>query len=121
MLALSATPNLVAGYPAGLVVGFASISFMTTSTSMLQLQADPAMRGRVLALQAMVFLGSTPIGGPIVGWVCERYSPRAGLVVGGVACLVAAGWGAFAAGGNPLHRIRRTRRVVDESPALVKA
>ena len=47
----------------------------------------------MLALQAMVFLGSTPIGGPIVGWVSDVGGPRAGLVVGGVACLVAALYG----------------------------
>ena len=51
------------------------------------------MRGRVLALQAIVFLGSTPIGGPIVGWVCDAFGPRAGFVVGGVGALGAAAWG----------------------------
>ena len=51
------------------------------------------MRGRVLALQAIVFLGTTPIGGPLLGWVCEAFGARAGLVVGGVACLAAAAFG----------------------------
>ena len=51
------------------------------------------MRGRVLALQAIVFLGSTPIGGPIVGAICDAFGPRAGFVVGGIAALAAAGWG----------------------------
>ena len=46
---------------------------MTTSTAIVQLRSDPSMRGRVLALQAMVFLGSTPIGGPILGYVCEHF------------------------------------------------
>ena len=67
--------------------------FLTSSTAIVQLLADPAYRGRVLALQAMVFLGSTPIGGPIVGWVSDVGGPRAGLVVGGVACLAAALYG----------------------------
>ena len=96
MCLLSVMPNLAAAYPVGVLVGASSIVFMTTSTTMIQLRADPSMRGRVLALQAMVFLGSTPIGGPIVGYVCERFGARAGLALGGVACLVAAAYGAIA-------------------------
>jgi hypothetical protein len=53
------------------------------------------MRGRVLALQAMVFLGSTPIGGPILGWVCDVFGARAGILVGAAAALGAASWGAY--------------------------
>ena len=52
------------------------------------------MRGRVLALQAMVLLGSTPIGGPLLGVICEEFGARVGFLVGGVACFVAAAWGA---------------------------
>jgi hypothetical protein len=55
------------------------------------------MRGRVLALQAIVFLGSTPIGGPILGAICDWFGARAGLVVGGVAAVGAAAWGHTAA------------------------
>jgi MFS family permease len=51
------------------------------------------MRGRVMALYSIVFLGSTPIGGPIAGWLAEAISPRAGLVMGGVAALTAAAVG----------------------------
>jgi hypothetical protein len=51
------------------------------------------MRGRVLALQAIVFLGSTPIGGPILGVVSEAYGARAGIVLGAVAAIGAAAWG----------------------------
>ena len=77
-----------------LVMGFGSIAFMTASTAIVQMRADPAMRGRVLALQAIVFLGTTPIGGPLIGWVCQPFGARAGVMIGGVACLVAAaGWG----------------------------
>src|SRR5690606_15850163 len=59
--------------------------------STLQLRADPSMRGRVMALYSIVFLGSTPIGSPIVGWLAEHLGPRAGLVMGSLAALVAAG------------------------------
>ncbi len=96
MLVLAAMPSLLTAYIAGVFVGGSSIVFMTTSTTMIQLRADPSMRGRVLALQAMVFLGSTPIGGPIVGAVCERFGARAGLALGGIACLVAGAYGGVA-------------------------
>lgn len=66
------------------------------------------MRGRVMSLYLLVFLGSTPIGGPIVGWVAETFNPRAGFVVGGVASIVGA-LGAAAV----LLRDRRRRQVVD--------
>ena len=96
MCTLAVMPTLATAFPVGVLVGASSIVFMTTSTTMIQLRADPSMRGRVLALQAMVFLGSTPIGGPIVGWVCEHFGARAGLLLGGVACLVAGTYGALA-------------------------
>jgi MFS family permease len=93
MLGLAAVPSLWAAFPVGIALGYASVGFLTSSTSIVQLLAHPMYRGRVLALQAMVFLGSTPIGGPIVGWVSDVGGPRAGLVLGGVACLAAALYG----------------------------
>jgi MFS family permease len=93
MLALAVSPNQPVAFVIAAVMGFTSISFMTASTAIVQLRADPMMRGRVLALQAMVFLGSTPIGGPILGWVCEQFGARWGLVVGAVATLGAATYG----------------------------
>ena len=71
--------------------------------STLQLGASPAMRGRVMALYSVVFLGSTPIGSPLVGWLAEVAGPRSGLVLGGIAALAAAvgGWIAFARRRDP--------------------
>jgi MFS family permease len=109
MFVLAFMPTIALALPAAAVVGLASVTFMTTSTTMLQLRADPSMRGRVLALQAMVFLGSTPIGGPIVGWVCEAWGARAGIALGGAACLVAAAYGAAAG-----RRLQRRTVTVDE-------
>jgi len=90
-------PNVLAACLIGLLMGVGSITFMTTSTAIVQLRADPSMRGRVLALQAIVFLGSTPIGGPVLGWVCQQYGARTGVMVGGVSGVVAAfyGWRSF--------------------------
>lgn len=93
MVLLAASPNLAAAFPAGILLGLASITFMTTSTAIVQLLAGPAYRGRVLAIQSMVFLGSTPIGGPIVGWITDAWGPRVGLLVGAVACAAAAAYG----------------------------
>ena len=93
MLVFSMSPGLVASFPFAVLVGFSSILFMTASTAIVQVRSDPEMRGRVLSLQAIVFLGSTPIGGPLIGWICDQFGARAGIVVGGVAALGAAGWG----------------------------
>jgi hypothetical protein len=56
----------------------------------------PAMRGRVMALYSVVFLGSTPIGAPLVGWLAQIGGPRAGMALGGAAALVAAALAAIA-------------------------
>lgn len=93
MIALALAPNVAFAYVFGVGVGVASITFMTTSTAIVQLRSDPSMRGRVLALQAIVFLGSTPIGGPIIGWVSQQYGARSGVMIGGIAAVVAAGYG----------------------------
>jgi len=70
-------------------MGAASISFITTNNAILQLRSDPSMRGRVMSLNAIAFLGSTPIGGPLLGWISDASSPRISLMVGGVATLAA--------------------------------
>jgi predicted MFS family arabinose efflux permease len=90
---LAVTPNQPAAFAAGLLVGLGSILFMTAATAITQLAAKPSMRGRVLALQAIVFLGSTPIGGPIVGAISERFGARYGIAIGAVATLAASAFG----------------------------
>ncbi len=96
MCALAASPALWVVYPIGFLVGMGSVGFMTSCNAILQLQAAPAFRGRVLALQAMVFLGSTPIGGPIIGWAGDTLGNRAPVLIGGLACFAAAAWGHLA-------------------------
>jgi MFS family permease len=90
ILAAAAAPNLTLEVAALTLVGAASVSFLAVGNSTLQLTALPTMRGRVMALWAVAFLGSTPVGGPIAGWVSEYGGGRAGLVLGGIACLLAA-------------------------------
>jgi MFS family permease len=70
-------------------MGAASIAFIATNNATLQLRAEPSMRGRVMSLNAIAFLGSTPIGAPLLGYISDISSPRVSLVVGGVATLVA--------------------------------
>jgi predicted MFS family arabinose efflux permease len=96
MLLFSTAPDVAIAFPLALLVGFSSVWFMTASTAMMQLRADPRMRGRVLALQAIVLIGTTPIGGPLLGYVSDAFGARAGVVLGGVAAIAAAGWGFFA-------------------------
>lgn len=92
MCALAASPTLWLTYPLGFLVGMGSVGFMTSCNAILQLEASPAFRGRVLALQAMVFLGSTPIGGPLIGWAGDTFGSRAPVLIGGLACFAAAAW-----------------------------
>ncbi|MCC6436153.1 MAG: MFS transporter [Acidimicrobiales bacterium] len=96
MTVLALSPNLWRAYPVAAVLGASSIAFMTSSTALVQTEAGADMRGRVLALQSMVFLGSTPIGGPLLGAVCEQFGARAGVLVGGGGALAAAAFGKWA-------------------------
>jgi MFS family permease len=70
-------------------LGAASVTLAASVNSTLQLAADPVMRGRVMALYSIVFLGSTPIGGPLAGWLSETIDPRAALLMAGVAGILA--------------------------------
>jgi len=72
------------------LVGASAVTFAAGVNSTLQLEVAPAMRGRVMALYSVVFLGSTPIGGPLLGWLAEVAGPRAGLLVAALGALAAA-------------------------------
>jgi MFS family permease len=71
-------------------MGVCMITVQATGNTLLQLNSDPAFRGRVMALYVTVFIGTTPIGGPIIGFVAEHYGPRVGMAIGGIATVVAA-------------------------------
>ncbi|GLJ62634.1 MFS transporter [Microbacterium barkeri] len=77
-------------YAAALVfVGFGTVTMLTTANGYVQTNSDPALRGRVLALYMAVIMGSTPIGAPIAGWVADAFGPRAAIVLGGTAGVLA--------------------------------
>jgi MFS family permease len=90
LIAASVAPNLAIELIALAGVGAASVTFLSKGNSTLQLAAAPQMRGRVMALWAVAFLGSTPIGGPVAGAVAQYIGPRYGLVLAAIACAVAA-------------------------------
>jgi predicted MFS family arabinose efflux permease len=87
------SPQIGIEFVALALVGFASVSFLSMTNSTLQLQTDPQMRGRVMALWAVAFMGTTPIGGPLIGWIISESNARVGLGVGAASCFVAAGIG----------------------------
>ena len=102
MAMMTFAPSQWVAYVFGVLLGFASITFLVASTAIVQMRSAPEMRGRVLALQAMLFLGSTPIGGPIVGWISQQFGARYAIALGAVAALGAGVWG--------LARVRHLER-----------
>ncbi len=93
MATAAVTSTLTPAFISMTIMGFYSICFLSQSNSVLQIESTPSMRGRVMALWAVAYLGSTPIGGPIIGWASQAYSPRLGLLLGAGACLVAGIYG----------------------------
>jgi MFS family permease len=98
MLAASLMPTMLTMIGALVVVGMGSVAYVTMTSATLQLNAPDEMRGRVLALYVTAIIGTTPIGGPIVGWIGEVVGPRATYVTGGLACVitVAVAWRSLA-------------------------
>ncbi|HEX3243724.1 MAG TPA: MFS transporter [Solirubrobacterales bacterium] len=86
-------PSIALEVPAVAMLGASAVTFAAAINSSLQLAVEPEMRGRVMALYSVVFLGSTPIGGPLVGWLSEAYDPRVALLLAASAGITAA-WAA---------------------------
>jgi MFS family permease len=93
IIACAFAPVIGLAYAAMLFVGWASVSFIAIGNSTIQLASAPNMRGRAIALWQVAFQGTTPIGGPLIGWIIAIASPRIGLAVGGLSCLAAAAGG----------------------------
>ena len=100
-------PTLALEIPVLALLGAAAVTFAATINSTLQLAVAPEMRGRVMALYSVVFLGSTPIGGPLAGWLSQTYDPRVALLLAGVTGISAA-WAAHASA-SPGSRATRSR------------
>jgi MFS family permease len=118
VLALAAlAPGLGVELVALALTGWASISFMATGNTTLQLTAEPTMRGRVMSLWFVAFQGSTPIGGPIVGWAMAQAGARAGLGIGALTCALTAllGFSALRRGTRSAARSRAPARRAEPS------
>jgi MFS family permease len=87
--AVAAAPGVREALPLAALLGVASMVFMIGTNSSLQIAARPELRGRVMALYGIVFLGGTPVGGPLAGFLAERLGPREALALGGAAAVLA--------------------------------
>ncbi len=94
MLLCALSPALPIAYLALLLVGWGSVSFIAIGNSTIQLSSAPNMRGRAIALWQVAFQGTTPIGGPFIGWIIAATGARSGLMVGALSCGVAIAAGA---------------------------
>jgi MFS family permease len=97
MLFLAAVPSVAFAVAVAAVVGAASVTYLTATTSLAQIRTEQAMIGRVLAIQTVLLIGTTPIGGPILGAIADAIGARAPVIIGGVAALLAAAFGLLAA------------------------
>jgi MFS family permease len=88
MVAVGAAPTRLIAYIAMIPLGFSCMAFMITANTLLQLRAAPQARGRVMALYGAVFLGSTPLGSVIIGWIGEHVGARATFYAGGITAVV---------------------------------
>ena len=88
ILVASLAPTLGIFIALLVLVGGGQIAFLATCNSLLQMISEPAMRGRVMAVYTITLLGTTPIGGPMVGWISDQFGPRWGFAVGGIATVI---------------------------------
>jgi predicted MFS family arabinose efflux permease len=114
MVLTALAPSVGLAVAALVVTGVTAFAYVATANTSLQLTAAPEMRGRVMALYAIAFLGSTPIGSPIVGWIAEHHGPRSALLVGAAATMAAAAFGWRALLEHPPRRARARAVIVAE-------
>lgn len=94
MLVVSVMPTIWWAMIALPVTGAVSVTYIALANSVLQVNADPSMRGRVMALYTMAFMGTTPLGAPIIGAIADHLGPRVALQIGAAAAIVGGigGW-----------------------------
>ena len=91
LAATAAAPNVLFACVTLVITGVAAFAFTTLASTTLQLHSAPAYRGRILALWVFVYIGTTPVGSVLSGWISGAAGARVALLVGAAACLVAAG------------------------------
>ena len=87
-IALPFAPNFAVACVFALPLGIGGTGFMTSMTGLMQQRTPSEMRSRMMALQSVAFLGSTPIGGPVTGWIGDNIGVRMSLIYGGVLTLL---------------------------------
>jgi MFS family permease len=108
-LGMAWSPNVVVAFVWAIPLGLGGAAMMAGITSLTQLESPPDMRGRMLALTAVAFLGSTPIGGPVTGFVADFISVQWSLAYGGVLALVAGSWMLWWISRDPSRKVSPTR------------
>ena len=98
------------------VMGLCALTMITSANAFMQLHTDPGMRGRVIALYMMIFIGGTPLGAPAIGWVGEAFGARWTLIAGGLLTVI----GVAASALLYLRSQRRTIAEVEAVPALTE-
>ncbi|MEK7106976.1 MAG: MFS transporter [Patescibacteria group bacterium] len=117
IIAASLMPTLQLAMLGMVFVGFFSINLTSIANTMVQLESTPQMRGRVMSFWTVAMMGSTAIGGPIIGLVGEYIGARYGLLVGGVSALVAVGVAAYPLlKTNRINLIPETAEMKEQSP-----
>ena len=108
-LGMAWSPNVVVAFVWAIPLGLGGAAMMAGITSLTQLESPPDMRGRMLALTAVAFLGSTPIGGPVTGFVADFISVQWSLAYGGVLALVAGSWMLWWISRDPSRKVSPAR------------
>ena len=99
-LALGISPSVVCAFGVIALMGLGYSAFVVLSSTMLQLNTPPAFQGRVMGLWTAAFVGSSAVGGPVMGWIIDLYGVRVALVVGGLVAVATACGLAFRRGGK---------------------
>jgi MFS family permease len=92
-LVFAVAPNVPVAVPISFLLGGVGIFYTTTTTAIVQVTAKPEMHGRLLALQTVLLVGTSAAGGPISGWIADRFGARSLMIIGGVVCIIAAIFG----------------------------
>ncbi len=90
LIVLGLTPWFIPFVALLVAVGFISVTFNTLGNSSVQLASSPELRGRVMSLYMLVFMGGTPLGSLVVGWITEQWGAPLALVISGAVCVLAA-------------------------------
>ena len=90
---MAVVPSVLVALPVAVALGLASIAYMTSTTAIVQVIAKDDMHGRVLALQTVLMIGTTPLGGPLLGWIADAWGARVPVAIGATGALGAAAYG----------------------------